>query len=120
MNSHKKEFEPLKTDDQQLISLAFCKKRADDRKGWLQEYRPGTYIDHTGRSISYSDFINKELILFSMADNIRSIPSVIDGFKPGHRKIIFSCFKRNLKNEIKVFIVDVSYILFRLPNWLVT
>jgi DNA topoisomerase-2 len=25
-----------------------------------------------------------------------------DGLKPGQRKILFSCFKRNLKNEIKV------------------
>ena len=49
-----------------------------------------------------SDFINKELILFSRADNIRSIPCSVDGFKPGQRKILFSCFKRNLKSEIKV------------------
>ena len=48
-----------------------------------------------------SDFINRELILFSMADNIRSIPSVADGLKPGQRKVIWSCFKRNLKREIK-------------------
>ena len=51
--------------------------------------------------IPYSDFINKELILFSMADNIRSIPSVVDGLKPGQRKVIWSCFKRKLKKEIK-------------------
>jgi len=37
-----------------------------------------------------------------MADNQRSIPSLIDGLKPGQRKIIFCCFKRNLKHEIKV------------------
>ena len=53
-------------------------------------------------NITVRDFVNKELILFSMADNIRSIPSVIDGLKPGQRKVIFSCFKRNLKTEIKV------------------
>ena len=35
------------------------------------------------RSITYSDFINKELILFSNADNERSIPSMVDGLKPG-------------------------------------
>lgn len=49
-----------------------------------------------------SDFINKELILFSMADNIRSIPSVADGLKPGQRKVLFGCFKRKLVKEIKV------------------
>lgn len=29
--------------------------------------------------VTYSDFINKELILFSNTDNERSIPSVVDG-----------------------------------------
>jgi len=52
--------------------------------------------------IPYSDFINRELILFSMADNVRSIPSVADGLKPGQRKVIWGCFKRKLKKEIKV------------------
>ena len=36
---------------------------------------------------------------------MRSIPSVVDGLKPGQRKILFACFKRGksmLKNEIKV------------------
>ena len=36
-------------------------------------------------------------------DNERSIPSLVDGFKPGQRKIIFTCIKRNFdKKEIKV------------------
>jgi DNA topoisomerase-2 len=38
-----------------------------------------------------------------MADNIRSIPSAADGLKPGQRKVIWSCFKRKLKKEIKVY-----------------
>eukprot|EP00879_Flechtneria_rotunda_P020289 GHRR01021337.1.p1 GENE.GHRR01021337.1~~GHRR01021337.1.p1 ORF type:complete len:422 (+),score=144.98 GHRR01021337.1:413-1678(+) len=44
----------------------------------------------------------QELILFSRADLERSIPSMVDGLKPGQRKILFSCFKRNLKKDIKV------------------
>jgi DNA topoisomerase-2 len=64
--------------------------------------QPGTYLDHNMSEIPYSDFINKELILFSMADNIRSIPSVADGLKPGQRKVIWACFKKKLKKEIKV------------------
>ena len=64
--------------------------------------QPGTYLDHNVSSLSISDFVNKELILFSMADNIRSIPSMVDGFKPGQRKVLFGCFKRKLKREIKV------------------
>jgi hypothetical protein len=37
-----------------------------------------------------------------MADNVRSIPSAADGLKPGQRKVIWACFKRKLKKEIKV------------------
>ena len=33
---------------------------------------------------------------------MRSIPSAIDGFKPSQRKVMFSCFKRKLKSDIKV------------------
>ncbi|KAL8625295.1 hypothetical protein ACOMHN_030053 [Nucella lapillus] len=55
------------------------------------------------RHITYSEFINRELILFSNADNVRSIPSLMDGLKPGQRKVIFTCIKRNLtQKELKV------------------
>lgn len=99
---HVKSFSPISDPDRELIDLAFNKKKADDRKNWLGEFVPGTYLDHSASSISITDFINKELILFSMADNVRSIPSVVDGLKQGQRKVLFSCFKRNLKSEIKV------------------
>lgn len=82
--------------------------------------KPGTYLDHNMDEIPYKDFINKELILFSMADNVRSIPSVADGLKPGQRKVIWGCFKRKLKKEIKVdrsnFTQNVS--LTTLIRWL--
>ncbi|RPD59439.1 type II DNA topoisomerase [Lentinus tigrinus ALCF2SS1-6] len=102
MKRHMIPFSTTRDGDRELIELAFSKKKADDRKEWLRQFRPGTYLDHTQREIPLADFINRELILFSMADNIRSIPSVADGLKPGQRKVIWSCFKRNLKKEIKV------------------
>lgn len=40
--------------------------------------------------------------MFSNLDNERSIPSLVDGLKPGQRKVLFACFKRNLTKEIKV------------------
>ncbi|CAL5345039.1 unnamed protein product [Camellia sinensis] len=67
--------------------------------GWPQ---PGTYLDQKEKLIKYSDFVNKELILFSMADLQRSIPSMVDGLKPGQRKILFCSFKRNFGKEAKV------------------
>ena len=59
-------------------------------------------MDHSQDRLRYKDFVNKELILFSVADCQRSIPSLCDGLKPGQRKILFACFKRKLRAEIKV------------------
>ena len=102
LDRHLKKFHTMKEEESKLIDLAFSSKKADDRKEWLRQFRPGTYLDHSQDKISYDDFINKELILFSMADNMRSIPSVLDGLKPGQRKVLFSCFRRNLKKDLKV------------------
>ncbi|KAL3233710.1 DNA topoisomerase 2 [Nakaseomyces bracarensis] len=102
LDTHLKKFHALQGGDKDLIDLAFSKKKADDRKEWLRQYEPGTVLDPTLTEIPISDFINKELILFSLADNVRSIPSVLDGFKPGQRKVLYTCFKKNLTTEKKV------------------
>ena len=52
--------------------------------------------------VSIEDFINKDLIHFSNYDNHRSIPSVIDGFKPTQRKILYTGLKYLTSSEIKV------------------
>lgn len=102
LEKHKKEFHALQDEDPALIDLAFSKKKADERKEWLQGFQPGTHLDPDLEVIPINNFINEELILFSMADNIRSIPSVLDGFKPGQRKVLYGCFKKRLTLEIKV------------------
>jgi DNA topoisomerase-2 len=88
-----------------LIDMVFNKKRVSDRKEWLNNLKKDTFLDYSNfqeTGLKYSDFINKELILFSKSDCARSIPHVMDGFKPSQRKILFACFKRKLKEEIKV------------------
>lgn len=102
LDKHLKEFDTMKPNESDLIEKAFSKKRADDRKEWLRNFIPGTFLNMDTPKISYEDFVDKELILFSMADNLRSIPSVIDGFKPGQRKVLYTCFRRNLKKDVKV------------------
>ncbi|QLL31396.1 hypothetical protein HG536_0B02590 [Torulaspora globosa] len=102
LDRHLKKFHALESGDKELIELAFAKKKADDRKEWLRQYEPGTVLDPQLTEIPISDFINKELILFSLADNIRSIPNVLDGFKPGQRKVLFGVFKRKMQTDIKV------------------
>jgi len=86
------------------MELAFSKKRADDRKTWLGSYNPKRtlVVKAGGSKVHYTRFVNDELIHFSSADNIRSLPSVLDGLKPSQRKILWACLKRNLVSEIKV------------------
>ncbi|XP_073285631.1 DNA topoisomerase 2-like [Primulina huaijiensis] len=102
LSLHKKDFLWVDEQDGEAIELAFSKKKIEARKSWLRQFEPGTYLDHRERLIKYRDFVHKELILFSMADLQRSIPSMVDGLKPGQRKILFCSFKRNFIKEAKV------------------
>ncbi|XP_023527823.1 DNA topoisomerase 2 isoform X4 [Cucurbita pepo subsp. pepo] len=99
---HKKDFIWQDEHDGEAIELAFSKKKIEERKNWLRQFEAGTHLDQSEKLIKYSDFVNKELILFSMADLQRSIPSMVDGLKPGQRKILFCSFKRNFIKEAKV------------------
>lgn len=89
-----------KTDES--INLAFNKKQANDRKAWLSHYDPKQMLLPVDHRATFTNFVNHELIHFSNADNIRSLPHLMDGLKPSQRKILYSCFKRNLKEEIRV------------------
>jgi len=84
------------------IDMVFNKKRADDRKDWLEKYDRKSYLNTSDSKVSYEDFIDKELIHFSKYDCDRSIPNLMDGLKISLRKILYSAFKKNLVSEIKV------------------
>ncbi|KAJ2850724.1 DNA topoisomerase 2 [Coemansia brasiliensis] len=102
LDFHRKKFETARPEDRKLLDMAFSKTKADARKEWLAAYQPGVWIDNNKSSVYIDEFINKELVLFSMDDNARSIPSVVDGLKPGQRKILWTALEANLKDEIKV------------------
>ena len=100
---HRIDFEYKDEKDDESIDMAFNKKKTEERKNWLMNFDPNTPpLNLDVSKISYNKFINRELILFSMYDNQRSIPSVCDGLKPSERKILYGCFKKNLREEIKV------------------
>ena len=85
------------------IDMVFNKKRADDRKIWLETvYDRNSFADTSKQMIPYEEFINKELIHFSKYDCDRSIPNLMDGLKISLRKILYSSFKKRLTSEIKV------------------
>ena len=72
-----------------LISMAFSKQKADERKKWLSNIPKGTYLNYSEaqkKGVNYSDFINNELRLYSQYDVARSLPHVLDGLKISQRK----------------------------------
>lgn len=91
--------------DYDALNLAFAKEKesANKRKDWLSSYDRNLTLDYSKKSVPIKEFINKDLIHFSNSDNVRSLPNMVDGFKPSQRKVLFGCLKRNLvENEIKV------------------
>eukprot|EP00943_MAST-04B_sp_MAST-4B-sp1_P009208 g9208.t1 len=95
--------------DFERLDMAFRGHRAADRRDWLLGHLENEKANEDGGSrlrlqskIPISSFVDNELVLFSCADNVRSIGNAIDGLKPSQRKVLYSCFKRKLKSEIKV------------------
>ena len=103
--THKKMVEFVHTgkESDDRLDMAFNKKRADDRKDWLSNYSREAFLDTSKPAIPYEEFIDHGLIHFSIYDNERSIPNLMDGLKISLRKILYAAFKKGgLKTEIKV------------------
>lgn len=96
-------FEYTGAPSDNAIDMVFNKKRADDRKSWLETvYNRKSFVDTRKQMIPYEEFIDKELIHFSKYDCDRSIPNLMDGLKISLRKILFCAFKKRLTTELKV------------------
>ena len=92
------EFEVDENGDQMMINI-FGKENADFRKEWITNYENSHQEegkDYVIQDLTVSNFLNNEMILFSIDDCKRSIPSMTDGLKESQRKILFSAFKRRL------------------------
>ncbi len=102
-----------------LIEMAFSKSKVEDRKRWLNRVEKDTFLNYREaqkNGINYSDFINRELVLFSQYDNIRSIPHLLDGFKPSQRKVssLSNCLANlDLHSLCLTFLLDILPLLFQ-------
>ena len=75
----------------------------DKEKEWKKNKAPEEYLYMEGvNEISFEDFINVELIHYTVVNNIRSLPCLVDGYKPSQRKVMNTCFKCNDRNDVKV------------------
>lgn len=85
------------------MRLAFDDKLADQRKDWMGQWRNDLEVENVQMQ-PISDFINHEMILFSLDNLKRSIPRITDGLKESHRKILYGAHMK-----WKVGPLDKSY-----------
>lgn len=111
---HRVTFKYGGSEDDQSILKAFSQDALEQRREWLTRHmneckgrkvlglQDISLYTVKPESITFSEFINLEFVSFAIFDNVRSIPSIVDGLKPGHRKVLFTCIKRNDQRIIKV------------------
>ena len=71
---HEISFGKLEDDESggDAIDMAFAKNRVEDRKIWLNNLDPGTFLNYSNaqtNGVNFSEFVNKELILFSQVSD---------------------------------------------------
>ena len=96
------DFQYVGSSSDDIVDMVFNKKRPEDRKVWLENYDKSVFLDTNQAKVSYENFFHQEMVHFSVYDNERSIPNLVDGLKTSLRKILFCAFKRRLTSEIKV------------------
>ncbi len=90
----------------QTMKKAFHVTQANVRKQWIADYNSESggvkWNGDEDEIIEFplSEFIDKELIKFSIADCQRSLPHIMDGLKVSQRKILFGAIKKKLDYNI--------------------
>jgi len=92
------------------MNKVFLQSQTEQRKEWLTTYNPSIpdirykqVMDNTTtiKGITISDFLNKEMIKYSIDDCLRNIPNVFDGLKISQRKILYASFLKG-REKLKV------------------
>lgn len=90
----------------ETIDKVFLTKNSDKRKTWLSNWDPTQENLHIGRDsvqeLSISEFLDKEMICYSIADCQRSLPCMVDSLKTSQRKILYAFFLKNVTKDVKV------------------
>ena len=110
------------SEDSLAIQLAFKKSEADARKKWIidnsEDFHNFQGLDYSTKEIiPIKQLIDKELVLFSISDNVRSIPNLIDGLKPSQRKVLFGCFKKGLTKNSEIKVAQLSGYISEQSNY---
>jgi len=84
------------------MDMCFGRGQAGKRKEWanrIDEAR-GLSVPNEVQEQTVTEFVDNELIFYTVSNILRSIPSFQDGLKQGQRKVVYSVF-RNWSKENK-------------------
>lgn len=104
LSTHLLDLEPLTDQASSQLDVAFSGSKKAQRKTWISQHG-GTKIqepDFTTKPRTYDNFLNSSLLEYNDSTIVRAIPSMLDGLKEVQRKILFTCFTKNLTTEKKV------------------
>lgn len=116
-------FQPLQESENDLIDQTFNKDRADDRKEWINATKTLEYdaeVEQSNRlanGLNITEYINKDVAEFSRYNLEISIPSIMDGFKPSQRKILFTAFKKNVTNPEGIKVAQLGPMVAQLTAY---
>ena len=100
-------FEDISEKDVDSIEDAFGDD-ADRRKVWLRDHRSRALDTSTGE-VSINEFVNTDVASYFHYINLeRALPSCIDGLKPSQRKVLHTCFHRDLSGHKEMKVSQLS------------
>lgn len=116
-------FQPLQESENDLIDQTFNKDRSDDRKVWINATKTLEYdaeeeqSNRLANGLNITEYINKDVAEFSRYNLEISIPSIMDGFKPSQRKILFTAFKKNITNPEGIKVAQLGPMVAQLTAY---
>ena len=116
-------FQPLQESENDLIDQTFNKDRSDDRKVWINATKTLEYdaeeeqSNRIANGLNITEYINKDVAEFSRYNLEISIPSIMDGFKPSQRKILFTAFKKNVTNPEGIKVAQLGPMVAQLTAY---
>ena len=116
-------FQPLCEEDNETIDRTFNKDRSDDRKEWINETKTLEYDaekeqnERLKNGLNITDYFNKDVAEFSRYNLEISIPSIMDGFKPSQRKILYTAFKKNITNPEGIKVAQLGPMVAQLTAY---
>jgi DNA topoisomerase-2 len=96
----------LTWDNDSTTSIDKCfGSDADLRKVWIGDYENHPCETITMNTLPITNFLDEELVLYSIDDCHRNMPNIMDGLKPSQRMGLYAVFLKNLtytSNALKV------------------